>query len=487
MFGYLRPFSIVSLVAVIIIAILAGLFFYTTASDNLTHMVGRNNATVAEGYINTVWKKYREVIVPISDDPIQLRNNPQVLQFAQDTARYFQYMPLLRVNIYNANGLLMMSADISIANKFAGDSASPDNDFISSQMKREDPISQIIHHAPLQNTPRATLIQTVVPFHQDGNSHVSEGALEILSNVTGPWNELVNFQMLSTGGVIALFLIFLGMLSLTSRKAETIIARQHEANLELAAAAAAAQAENRDKSQFLANISHELRTPLNAVIGFSDIIRNEVMPGVTERKYHDYINDIHASGVHLLSLINDILDYSKAEAGKLELEVSEINATKMVQNCIRLVGPRAESGNVNLVETLPKEPFVMVTDGKKFKQILLNLLSNAVKFTPADGSVYVTGWHNVREDSFSFEVRDTGIGIAPKDISRAMAAFGQVDNTLKRKYEGTGLGLPLTKKFVELMDGKFTIESQINVGTRITFTLPREIQEHDGIVIKQVL
>src|SRR5690606_30090855 len=156
------------------------------------------------------------------------------------------------------------------------------------------------------------------------------------------------------------------------------------------------------------------------------------------------------SGVHLLSLINDILDYSKAEAGKLEMEVSEVNATKLVQNCMRLVSPRAESGKVTLSEELPKEALIMLTDSKKFKQILLNLLSNAVKFTPAGGQVSVTAWKNATDDTFSFEVKDTGIGIAPKDISRAMSPFGQVDSALSRKYEGTGLGLPLTKKFVEL-------------------------------------
>jgi two-component system cell cycle sensor histidine kinase PleC len=250
-------------------------------------------------------------------------------------------------------------------------------------------------------------------------------------------------------------------------------------------AAEVAQAENRDKSQFLANISHELRTPLNAIIGFSEIIKMEVMPKVEDKKYHEYVNDINTSGVHLLSLINDILDFSKAEAGKLALEVSEVNATKMVQNSMRLVSPRAESANVKLVEQLPKEQIIIITDGKKFKQVLLNLLSNAVKFTPSGGQVSVTCWHNITEDTYTFEVADTGIGIAPKDISRAMSPFGQVDNTLKRKYEGTGLGLPLTKKFVELMGGKFNIESELNKGTKVIFTLPREVKEREGVIVKQ--
>jgi two-component system cell cycle sensor histidine kinase PleC len=178
--------------------------------------------------------------------------------------------------------------------------------------------------------------------------------------------------------------------------------------------------------------------------------------------------------VHLLSLINDILDYSKAEADKLELEISEVDTTKTVRNCMRLVSPRAEGAQVQLGEEIPREHFILKTDAKKLKQVMLNLLSNAVKFTPAGGSVTVTMWQNVVDGGLSIEVKDTGIGIAPKDISRAMAPFGQVDNTLSRKYEGTGLGLPLTRKFVEIMGGTFSIASEVGKGTTITITLPKE-------------
>jgi two-component system, cell cycle sensor histidine kinase PleC len=197
-----------------------------------------------------------------------------------------------------------------------------------------------------------------------------------------------------------------------------------------------------------------------------------VLGAIDNQQYKDYIRDIHTSGVHLLSLINDILDYSKAEAGKLELQLEEIDATKIVLNSVRLVGPRAEEAKVSFVQDIPNEHFVLTTDAKKLKQVMLNLLSNAVKFTPAGGMVKVSMWHNVVNDMLTIEVRDTGIGIAQKDISRALAPFGQVDSALSRKYEGTGLGLPLTKKFVELMGGVFTIQSEEGKGTTVTFTLP---------------
>ncbi|MBN8531163.1 MAG: HAMP domain-containing histidine kinase, partial [Alphaproteobacteria bacterium] len=285
------------------------------------------------------------------------------------------------------------------------------------------------------------------------------------------------FQMIGTFGIIVIFVILFASLILTARRAELIIAKQHEKNLDLTAAAARAEAASREKSQFLANISHELRTPLNAIIGFSDIIKNETLGAIAIPQYKEYISDIHTSGTHLLSLINDILDYSKAEAGKLELEVAEVEIGKTIKTSMRLVEPRAEAAQVTLVQDLPKEPQVLKTDAKKLKQVLLNLLSNAVKFTPAGGQVKVSSWHNLGEDSVSIVVQDTGIGIAPKDIPKAMTPFGQVDSELSRKYEGTGLGLPLTKKFVETMGGKFEITSELGVGTTITITLPRVAPE----------
>ncbi len=484
MFGYLRLFSLVSLLVIMVIAIFAGMSFRRMALDDIVQLIEANSKSQAQSYINDVWKRHRDVVVPLSTTkPAELRSNPQVLQFAQETVGHFQHMSLVRVNIYNGGGMLLMSVNGNGTDKLAGNTVSPDKNFVAHQLRQSQPVSNTLHPVALQNNPEAALVQTMMPIRTDVTGEI-DGALELISDMSPAWKRLWQVQLYGTAGAITIFLVFLSILILTSKKAENIIAKQHEANLELAATAAAAQAENREKSQFLANVSHELRTPLNAVIGFSDIIKNEVIAPLENRKYHDYINDIHSSGVHLLSLINDILDYSKAEAGKLEMEVSEINATKLIQNSMRLVSPRAESAKVKLTEEMPKDPLIMLTDSKKFKQILLNLLSNAVKFTPAGGEVSVTAWKNAADDTFSFEVSDTGIGIAPKDISRAMSPFGQVDSALSRKYEGTGLGLPLTKKFVELMGGKFTIESEVNVGTTIVFTLPRELKESDGLIIK---
>ena len=484
MFAYLQMFLVLSLITVVGLLTTGGYYLHTVATDNLQAGIAQNNENLTQGYINAVWRKYRDVVVPLSNDPSRLAANPQVMEFAKDTIRYFQHMPLMRVNIYSSTGLLLMTDNIAATPKPTWSGASPDKAFVVKHLAQMEVKSQIVYDVALEGADHGKILQTLVPIHLDNQP--TEAVIEVLFDITGTWGNLSSMLVTIISVAIGGFIAFLLVISFSSRKAEAIIAKQHEANIELTQTAAAAMAENQDKSQFLTNISHELRTPLNAIIGFSDIIKMELLPKLSERKYDQYVNDIHSAGVHLLSLINDILDYSKAEAGKLALEVSEVDVTKMVQNCLRLVSPRAESGEVKLIEEMPKEHIIMVIDSKKFKQVLLNLLSNAVKFTPAGGTVSVTAWLNMLEDTVTFVVQDTGIGIAPKDISRAMTPFGQVDNTLKRKYEGTGLGLPLTKKFVEIMGGKFNIESVINKGTKVIFTIPRETKARDGIIVKQV-
>ncbi|NBX03768.1 MAG: sensor histidine kinase [Alphaproteobacteria bacterium] len=488
MSNYLRLFSLLSLGIIAGIAMLGGGWFKTTATDELTRMFEKNNGALAQGYINAVWQPHRATIVPLTQgDPALLKNNPEVTTFARATLRYFQQMPILRVNFYSSAGKLLMSGNVAKSISLPNSPASPDPMFMLTQMSRPTLGSQVIEGVDAATGEKTKILQTLIPVREPGsNMNVPpEAAIEILYDVTELWNQLLYYQIYGTGGILLVFMLFLVMLSVVSRHAEAIIAKQHEANFSLAAEAAAAQAQTEQKSQFLANISHELRTPLNAIIGFSDIIKNEVIATIHDQKYHDYINDIHNAGVHLLSLINDILDFSKAEAGKLELEVSEINAAKMVQNCLRLVQQRAQAANVTLVESIPKENCAIITDSKKFKQVMLNLLSNAVKFTPDGGSVTVKMWRNISDNSCTFEVVDTGIGIAPKDISKAMSPFGQVDNGLKRKYDGTGLGLPLTKKFVELLGGKFNIESVVGQGTTISFTLPHEVVSSEHVIVKQ--
>lgn len=229
---------------------------------------------------------------------------------------------------------------------------------------------------------------------------------------------------------------------------------------------------NNAKSEFLANISHELRTPLNAVIGFSEVMIQEVFGPIGNERYHDYAGDIRQSGVHLLGVINDLLDYSKLEAGRIELYVEDISPAAIMDKCIRMMRQRAEAENLALLaDTGDAADAVIQGDDRKITQVLLNLVSNAIKFTPAGGVVRLS----IRRagDGIDMIVTDSGIGMSDKDIDLALAPFGQVNSSLNREYTGTGLGLPLSKSLIELHGGTMSIDSKPGKGTTFTVHLPR--------------
>jgi GAF domain-containing protein len=226
---------------------------------------------------------------------------------------------------------------------------------------------------------------------------------------------------------------------------------------------------NKHKSDFLANMSHELRTPLNAIIGFSEVL-SERMFGEINEKQADYLKDIHESGKHLLSLINDILDLSKIEAGRMDLEISTFDLPAALSNAMTLVRERAQRHGIELALEVDNQLGSFQADERKFKQIVLNLLSNAVKFTPDGGRVSVSA----KKDTTHVEiaVKDTGIGIAPEDQAAVFEEFKQVGRDYTKKAEGTGLGLTLTKRFVELHGGEIRLESALGNGSTFTITFP---------------
>ncbi len=229
------------------------------------------------------------------------------------------------------------------------------------------------------------------------------------------------------------------------------------------------EAASHHKSEFLANMSHELRTPLNAIIGFSEVL-GEKMFGELNEKQNEYVDDIHSSGHHLLSLINEILDLSKIEAGRMELELAKFDLPLAVENAITLVRERATRHGVSLNREIDKGLGDFVGDERKVKQILLNLLSNAVKFTSEGGRI---GIKAIPVDgSVEISVSDTGIGIAAEDQATIFEEFRQVGTADAQKSEGTGLGLTLAKKFVEMHGGKIWVKSEPGKGSTFTFTLP---------------
>ncbi len=299
-----------------------------------------------------------------------------------------------------------------------------------------------------QNDPETWLAERIARHRQTSNR-------EEIRLTDGRWVHITE-RRIRNGDIIS---VLADVTDVKMREAVLNEARQH------------AELASRAKSEFLANMSHELRTPLNAIIGFSEMIRDEAFGPLPSPKYVEYAADIHASGEHLLELINDILDISKIEAGELKLHEEEFDVLRIARACIQFVAKRARDNGLTLDCDLPDDFPRLYADACKVKQILINLLSNAVKFTEEGGRVSLRV--RLREDGgIELAITDTGIGIARKDLKLIMKPFTQVDSKLARKYEGTGLGLPLCKSLLDLHGGRLEIESEIGVGTTARAIFP---------------
>ncbi|MBI3515538.1 MAG: two-component sensor histidine kinase [Proteobacteria bacterium] len=249
------------------------------------------------------------------------------------------------------------------------------------------------------------------------------------------------------------------------------VAAHAHVEAELRRAKEEAESANIAKSEFLANVSHELRTPLNAVIGFSEVMRDALM-GPIDNRYREYAQDIHESGQHLLRLIGDVLDLSKIGAGRLELHDEPVDLAQLVQACHRLLAERARDSKVALEVDIARDLPVLMADPVRLKQIVLNLMSNAVKFTPEGGRVTARAAPDA-DGGATITIADTGIGMTAQEIVVALEPFRQVDNAMTRRYEGSGLGLPLAKQLTELHGGKLELTSEPGVGTTTRVRLPQ--------------
>jgi PAS domain S-box-containing protein len=312
-------------------------------------------------------------------------------------------------------------------------------------------------------------------IHPDDFARIDESVRTAITNMT-PWQ--ADYRLIARDGSVRWVAsqaraVRMGDGSVLWDGVVVDITARKEAEAQLTDAKLRAERATRAKSSFLAAMSHELRTPLNAILGFSELMASTALAPKLAHKAAEYATDIHTAGSHLLQLINDLLDLSKAEAGKMELAESEVEIGGIVERVLRLVEGHARDGGVMIATAVPATLPRLRADDRKILQMVLNLVANAVKFTPSGGKVTIAATISSDGD-LRLTVADTGVGIAAKNLPRVLVPFAQVDNDITRRTNGTGLGLPIAKQFADLHGGSLSIESVEGQGTTVTVRLPGE-------------
>ncbi len=473
------------------LAILSSIMFYRyfTLKNIVLETTIKDNYKIYSSFIHDVCAKSSNLnLLTKSDEIATLLNNENFKDFAQMSLNLFAEQSKIKISILTPNHFAVISStDQSIGHhpaSFINSIIEYWGDYFLGVLSKQE-ITHLVqsgkatHNIILKKIDsmpdKIAFIESYYPIlNYDQNSSQSVGMLYVVSNISDEWHKIRFFEKRVSIFLLAVFAAFFGVIIFNTHHAQRIIDKQVETHKFLEEARIKAELESSAKTQFLANISHELRTPLHAIIGFSEVIIRESYGKLQPTQYLEYVNDINNSGKHLLSVINDILDFSSASADRLKVDIIDVDLIKLASSSLRFVKPRADLAKIKLIERFPNQHIVIKADPKRLKQALLNLLSNAVKFTSSNGQVILEIVHRPHDHTIKINVVDTGIGMEEKDIPKALSTFVQVDNKFNRKFEGTGLGLPLTKKLVELMEGKFEIRSKPDIGTTVTLTFKEE-------------
>lgn len=328
---------------------------------------------------------------------------------------------------------------------------------------------------------RMTFASTIMPIMHAGTIPMTIAVVGRLVMLGILVNDPLYYALASMAVGVHLYFVFLGvglhstalaMLEFRSQK-DLLIAELEEEKSISDEARRRAESANKAKSRFLATMSHELRTPLNAIMGFSEVMKQEVLGPMPNETYKDYAESIHSSGSHLLNLINEILDLSRIEAGKYDLHEEPLRLTDITDDCHRLLSLRAQGKGLEIIEDYAPGLDQIWADPRAIRQIALNLISNALKFTPRGGQIYISV-HHTRDGGQRFSVRDTGPGIPKEEIPKVLQAFGQGSLAHQTAEGGTGLGLPIVKNLIELHGGRFELHSELRKGTEAVVYIPRK-------------
>ncbi len=470
-FRLTRNFAVLGGIVILTVAAILTAIHHKMAIGDLQSMAERNNVALARVLANAIWNPYSDFIAEAGSlETGALRSDPRIAELHKVVSARVEGLSVAKVKIYDLSGLTVYSSDWAQI----GDDKSDNVGFLSA---RSGVVASQLAHRDTFDAFEGTiserdLFSSYIPIRGEGRGARIEGVFEVYYDVTEFLARVERRKALVALLVVSMLaLIYVSLLYFVSR-GDRIIKNQIRRNVRLAANAARAEAANQAKNTILANVSHELRTPLNAVIGFSEIIKAEMYGPIGNRKYAEYIGDIHTAAVHLLGVIGDIFDLTKAETGKLKMAAEPVDVNRAITVAVQMVAGQSKTDRVRLTAQIETGIGDLRGDERRLTQAIINLLSNAIKFTPAGGSVTVRGFEDAANGTVVAEVIDSGIGMSPEDVEVALSPFGQVDSTLGQEYDGTGLGLPLTVAFVQLMGGTLTIQSEPGAGTTIRIALP---------------
>jgi signal transduction histidine kinase len=473
-FRLTRNFAILSAIVMVATALGLSLFYRDWAVRQMQAETEQANVTAARLLANALWNEHAAILQRLSEvPPDQLRQQPELAWLDHQVKVLVKNAPIIKIKIYDMGGHTLFSTDP----RQIGQDKNNDGGVVSA---RKGVVASEMAHAHTVSAFEGSItdrdvLSSYVPIY-GGNDGTVVGVFEVYNDVTAFVAAIDRFTWWLIAITVSVSAIANGILILIVGRGDRLLQRQHERSLELTRNVARAEAASKAKSEFLANMSHELRTPLNAIIGFSDLIRRKTFGPLGDARYGSYVDDIHAAGQHLLTVINNILDLAKIELGRMSLQNTPIDPAGLVQEVARMMTPDLENRSIALhLDVAPGLP-VLTTDAVKLRQSLLNLLSNAVKFSP-DGSVIDLSCRLVQPGRYRFEVTDRGIGMAATDIPIALSPFGQIDSSLARKFDGTGLGLPLARHFSELMGGSLIVASEVGRGTTVTITIPDRAED----------
>ena len=467
-----RKFAIGSALVICLAGIVLGYLSRTMAVEQLELMAQHNNVALTQAFANGVWPRFAPFVGAVhTSSGDEIVAHPETQNLGEALKNLMSGTAVLKVKLYDLGGLTVFSTDP----KQIGSDYSQNPRFLTafnggtaSQLEFRETFNAF--GADLENR---WVLSSYVPIRAGGEAGAIEGVAEIYTDVTSFYAHVQRVESVLIGVVAVafgiVFVLLLGMVGWADRK----IQRQHRRTLELTASSARATAANTAKSEFLANMSHELRTPWNSIIGFSEMIRDEAMGPVGAASYKDYAAHIHTSGTHLLELLSNVKDLVRIESGKMAVEKRAVDVVAVVREAVDIMQIKAAEAQIALSFDADCEQLEIASDATKIRQIVLNLVANGIKFTADGGSVDVKITQSWEGEMLRCVIADTGIGMREQDIPLALASFEQVDGSLARQFDGTGLGLSLSRKLAQLLGGDIGIESSPGKGTSVIVSLPR--------------